>query len=68
MDRFQHTFCCDCRGELLNYSIQEWVSYGLQSLPEMAYGAADIHVCNCTSIIQALVIANYKLTSVHEYH
>ena len=34
------------------------------TLPEMAYGAVDIHVC----IVQVLVITNYKLISIHEYH
>ena len=36
-----------------------------RSLPEMPrpHRAVDIHVC----IVQALVIANYKLTRSHEY-
>ena len=41
-----------------------WAVIRILSLPEMPYGAADIHVC----IIQALVITNYKRTRSHEYH
>ena len=37
---------------------------GVVTLPEMPYGAADIHVC----IVQALVITNYKRTRNYEYH
>ena len=33
----------------------------------MAYGAVDIHMYY-TSQVQALVIATYKFTSIHEYH